>query len=182
VEAVPDAELVQCIAAGAAAARAAEVELCRRYAPRVRLYGCKHLRDDERARDLVQIVLVGVLEAVRAGRVDDPRHLDRFVLGTCRNSVARMRQQDTRTPLASEEAVAALAVPGVERVELPALYGCVSRLERRAQQVLMLSFFEDQRAEHIASALSLSAGNVRVIRHRALAAIRQCLDGERSEA
>jgi len=51
---------------------AAEGELCRRFAPRIRLYGLKHLRDEERARDLVQSVLLVVLEAVRAGRVDEP--------------------------------------------------------------------------------------------------------------
>src|SRR5688572_5444185 len=67
-----DAELVRRIMAGGGDARAAEAELCRRFAPRVRLYGLRHLRSEDRARDLVQSVLLAVLEAVRAGRVEDP--------------------------------------------------------------------------------------------------------------
>ena len=124
-----DAELVQRIAEGGALAQAAETALCRRFAPRIRLYGIKHLRDEDRVRDLAQTVLVGVLQAARAGRIDDPQHLDRFVLGTCRNSVARMRQNDARMPLASEAAIAALVAAPAERIEFAALLGCVSKLE-----------------------------------------------------
>jgi RNA polymerase sigma-70 factor (ECF subfamily) len=184
VDDATDAELVQRIGQAGALASAAEAELCRRFAPRIHLYGCKHLRDDDRARDLTQAVLVGVLQAARAGRIEDPQHVERFVLGTCRNTVARMRHQDARVPLASEAAIAALATTStsVERVEFPALFGCVSQLEHRAQQVLMLSFFEERDAEQIAGVLAISAGNVRVIRHRALAAVRQCLDTGRAQA
>ena len=78
----PDGELVRLIAAGAADAPAAEAELCRRFAPRIRLYGLRHLRDEDRARDLVQAVLLAVLQAARgrahrrsrAGRPLHARH------------------------------------------------------------------------------------------------------------
>lgn len=157
----------------------AEATLCRRYAPRVRLYGLKHLRSEQAAQDLVQTVLVALLEAARAGRIDDPRHVDRFVLGTSRNCVSRMRQRDLRTPLASEEAVAALpAIAKPERIELTPLLACMSSLDERGRQVLMLSFVEEHSAEEIASQLTLSAGNVRVLRHRALASLRRCLDAK----
>ncbi|HKU44941.1 MAG TPA: sigma-70 family RNA polymerase sigma factor [Polyangiales bacterium] len=174
---IGDAELLAYIAGGGADGRAAEAALCRRYAPRVRLYGLKHLRDDERTRDLLQIVLLGVLEAARARRIDDPQRLDRFVLGTCRNTALRLRQQRERTPLASDEAVAQLAAAPAARVELVPLFQCLRGLEERAQHVLLQSFVEEHSADEIAAALEISAGNVRVIRHRALAALRKCLDG-----
>jgi hypothetical protein len=41
---------------------AAESELYRRFAPRVRWYGLRHLRDEEAARDLVQQVMLLVIE------------------------------------------------------------------------------------------------------------------------
>ena len=47
-----DGELARAIGAGPS--EAAESELYRRFAPRVRLYGLRHLRDEESARDLVQ--------------------------------------------------------------------------------------------------------------------------------
>jgi len=45
--------------------RGGEVELFRRMAPRIRLYGLRHLRDEHAAEDLVQQVLVITIEALR---------------------------------------------------------------------------------------------------------------------
>ena len=48
-----DGDLARAVAArGPGSAEAAESELYRRFAPRVRLYGRRHLRDEEAARDL----------------------------------------------------------------------------------------------------------------------------------
>lgn len=173
-----DAELVNWIASAEPKARAAEAALCRRYAPRVRLYGLKHLRDEERARELTQIVLLGVLEAARAKRIEDPDRLERFVLGTCRNSVARLRQQAARVSLVSDATLAELQLPVLPelRVETTGLWTCLAALEERARRILMLSFMEERSADAIAVTLATSSGNVRVIRHRALAAVRKCLD------
>jgi hypothetical protein len=49
-----DAQLVCWIASGAGERRAAKAELCRRFTPRIRQYGPRHLRDQERSRGLVQ--------------------------------------------------------------------------------------------------------------------------------
>ena len=96
VESLADAELVDRIARGADV-REAEAELCRRFAPRIRLYGLRHLRSEDRAADLVQSVLLSVLDAARSGRVEQAEQLDRFVLGTCRNVACRVRETETRT-------------------------------------------------------------------------------------
>ena len=62
----------------------AESELYRRFAPRVRLYGLRHLRDEDAARDLVQKVLLVTIEKLRAGSVRDPDQIASFVLGVSR--------------------------------------------------------------------------------------------------
>jgi RNA polymerase sigma-70 factor (ECF subfamily) len=173
-----DAELVQCIADGDPQRQAAEAALCHRYAPRIRLYGLKHLRDADRTRDLTQTVLVALLQAAREGRIDHPDRVDRFVFGTCRNTVARMRQHSARVPLATEEFIARLASVPPPVIELNALFACLAKLEQRASQVVMMSFLEERSADEIATALATRAGNVRVIRHRALGFLRQCLDAE----
>ena len=51
-------------------------------APRIRLYGLRHLRSATAADDLVQQVLLNLLEALRAGRLREPDKLAQFVLGT----------------------------------------------------------------------------------------------------
>lgn len=178
----PDAELVRRIAEGGVEGRAAEATLCRRFAPRIRLYGLRHLRDEDRARDLVQAVLLVVLEAARAARIDDPARLDRYVLGTCRNTRLRTQRQRARTEPATEELLASLEAESHERVDVTALMGCFDALELRSKQVVMMSFLEERSAEEVASTLSTTPGNVRVIRHRALAALRRCLDQPRRGA
>lgn len=174
-----DAALLAAIAAGGAGRREAERVLCRRYAPRIRLYGLRHLRDEERAHDLVQSVLLGVLEAAREGRVRAPEQVVRFILGTCRNAVLRLRELDRRAePVGDEVLVAAAGGTEAPRdtVNAAVLLRCLGSLGDRARRVLELSFHEELDSEQVAARLGLSRGNVRVIRHRALAALRACLD------
>lgn len=169
-----DAELARRVSGGAD--RSAEAELCRRFAPRIRLYGLKHLRDEDRARDLVQAVLVTVLEALRTGRVDDLERIDRFVLGTARNLAARRRQQDARaTPSEPADLDVAVALPASDTLDLGALMNCLGGLELRARTVLHMSFYRDEPSDRIAAALDTSAANVRVLRHRAIEQLRDCL-------
>jgi RNA polymerase sigma-70 factor (ECF subfamily) len=172
----PDSELVRAIAARTDDAPAAEAELCRRFAPRIRLYGLRHLRDEDRAADLVQAVLMAVLQAARAGRIADPERVDRFMLGTSRNVSRRMREVEGRS--AGDEALAELAVPEEthERIDATALVRCLGALDDRGRQVLMLSFNDERPADEIATLLAISSANVRVVRHRAIAALRRCLD------
>ena len=188
-EVVADGELVRRIAgrASASVTREAEQELCRRFAARAELYGRKHLRDKERARDLAQAVMVAVLEAVRAGRVQEPELIVRFVLGVCRNTALRMREADARaqpTDTAELESLPASApqLEALETFETGALFRCMSGLDARDRAVLFLSFNEERSADEIAARIDTTPGNVRVLRHRALAQLRRCLDDCREAA
>jgi RNA polymerase sigma-70 factor (ECF subfamily) len=180
----PDGELIRVIAERGREAKTAEAELCRRFGPRIRLYGLRHLRDEERARDLVQAVLVAVLVAAREGRIDDRAHVERFMLGTCRNVALRMKRREARIdgPEALETLVAdELANAPRDEVGLGALWRCLARLDERSRRVVTLSFRQEKPAEEIAQALETTAGNVRVVRHRAIASLRRCLDGQKEK-
>jgi RNA polymerase sigma-70 factor (ECF subfamily) len=158
-------------------AREAEVAFCQRFGPRAQRYGQKHLRDVDRARDLSQTVMISVIEAMRAGRVEDPGRIDRFVLGTCRNVALRMRDVDSRAaPTAIEELEVLAVVPEVEPMDLGALVRCLAELDGRGRSVVFLSFNEGRAAEEIASVIGTTAGNVRLVRHRAVAQLRRCMD------
>jgi len=61
-------------------------------APRIRLYGLRHLRHEHAAEDLAQQVLITTLEALRAGRLREPEKLASFVLGSCRMTVLDLRR------------------------------------------------------------------------------------------
>ena len=66
-----DGDLARAITARAPGSAEAESELYRRFAPRVRLYGLRHLRNDDVARDLAQQVLLVTIEKLRNGSVRD---------------------------------------------------------------------------------------------------------------
>jgi RNA polymerase sigma-70 factor (ECF subfamily) len=181
-EGVTDGEIVRRIAQQEGA-RDAEAELCRRFGSRIRLYGLRHLRTEDRAADLVQGVLLVVLEAARRGRIDEPDKTDRFVLGTCRNVAARVRETEKRaTPVEPAELDVEAYLPKLEQVDHDALMGCVAKLDGRSRSIVLLSFQAEVPADKIATQMQMTAVNVRVIRHRALAQLRRCLDGTRGEA
>lgn len=175
-----DAELARRIAARGEDAAAHEAELCRRFLNRARLYGLKHLRFDvTAAEDLAQQVMMGVIEALRAGRVEDPERIDRFVLGTCRNVAHmirrdRVRLTETRRRLQGE--VGAVVSPPWELVTSRRVEDCLGTLAPRESRILQRLFQEGSTPAEIAGELGLTAGNVRVIRHRAVARLRECVD------
>ena len=172
-------ELVRAVAGGGTTSRAAESEICRQFAPRIRLYGLRHLRSEDRAADLVQLVLLSTLEAIRAGRLEDPTRLDRFILGTCRNTASGVRDRERRLePRAPENLDVGTMEMNVEKVDLGALFRCMSTLEERPRTVLYLSYQEERSAEEIATILETTSANVRVLRHRAVAQLRTCIDGK----
>ncbi len=179
--AVEDGDLVRLIAGAAPGeAREAETELCRRLGPRVRLYGLRHLRSEVAAADLTQHVLLLTLESVRAGRVREPERLASFVLGTCRLAVLDLRRGEARRQRLLERFVGDL--PGADPLQAPApeterLADCLRRLSERDRSVLVMTFYAERLTVEIAAELSLSPGNVRVIRHRALEQLRECMGG-----
>jgi RNA polymerase sigma-70 factor (ECF subfamily) len=170
-----DGELARKVAAGPDAA--AEAALCARFARRAFLYGVKHLRDETAAQDLAQEVLLTVLAALREGRVQEPDGIASFVLGTCRLVATGWQRRERRRQELSVRMVIETAVEQTH-AEVPAkrLAGCLRRLPGRELRLLMMTFNEDRSADEIASELGLNTGNVRVLRHRALARLRNCVE------
>lgn len=175
----PDEDLARRIAGEGRERAAAEGALCRKFAPRIRLYGRRHLADDQTAEDLVQLVLVRVLEALRAGRVDEPQRLGSFVLGTCRYVSWEMRRAEKRQRAILAEAAVLVdehAPPEPIRYDVIKLFLCLERLPDRERQVVRMTFMDDRDTDEVARRLGLTTGNVRVVRHRALAKLHDCLE------
>jgi RNA polymerase sigma-70 factor (ECF subfamily) len=156
---------------------AEERELCRMYEGRIRGYGLRHLRDAALAEDLVQHVLLVVLQAARAGRVEQP---DRFVLGTCRYAVRDMQRGEVRQRRIEEQQAAVVPnayEPSLAGLDRSRVEMCLMKLEPRARSIVLATFVYDRDADEIGQALELTPNNVRVIRHRALAKLQACVGG-----
>ena len=171
-----DAELVLQIGSGSG--RDAEAELFRRMAPRIRLYGLRHLRDEHAAEDLTQQVVISTLEALRAGRLREPEKLASFVLGTCRMTVLDMRRGAQRKERLLKQFgadVLAPVQPSLPRLDQEQLTRCVQGLKERERTVVVMTFYDEQTGADVAGLLGVSEANVRVIRHRAIHQLRECM-------
>jgi RNA polymerase sigma-70 factor, ECF subfamily len=171
-----DAELVRKIGSGTD--REAEAELFRRMAPRIRLYGLRHLRDEHASEDLTQQVLITALEALRAGRLREPEKLASFVLGTCRMTVLNLRRGAQRKERLLEQYGADLLPPTPQpmpRLDHDLLTRCVQTLKERERTVVVMTFYDEQTGADVANCLGVSEANVRVIRHRAIHQLRKCM-------
>ena len=160
----------------------AEAELCRRMAPRVRLYGLRHLRDEQAAADLTQQVLIVMLEDLREGRVREPDRLASFVLGTCRMIVLDMRRGASRRAKLLEQYAreAAIAAPRPLQAPDTARLGyCLAQLPERERSIVVMAFYDERSSEEVAGSFGLSIPNVRQIRHRAITKLRSCMTGSR---
>ena len=174
--ALSDADVVRRMGTGHD--RAAEGELFRRMAPRVRLYGLRHLRDGHAADDLTQQVLMTTIEALRAGRLREPEKLVSFVLGTCRMTVLDLRRGAQRRARLLEQFGADLlapAGPSLPELDHAQLTRCLQALKEGERTVVVMTFYDERTGADVAGFLGVSEANVRVIRHRAIHQLRTCM-------
>jgi len=183
-EGVPtDGTLARRVSAGGPDAAAAEEELCLRLAPRVRLYGLRHLRDPAEADDLVQEVLVLTLERLRAGEVREPDRLASFVLGTSRLAVRNLRRGRRRREALLDRFSGVFprrAEPDLLLLDEGRLHRCLGELAPRERTVLVLTFFGEQSSGEIGARLGIGSENVRTVRRRAFVRVRDCVVGSGS--
>lgn len=160
--------------------RAAEETLCQRFAPAVRAFARRRLRGREAVDEFTQDVLLLMIEALRGSRVQEPERLGGFVLGICRSlAFDRARQRERRQEL-WEQYGAALQVVSVEAApretyEVIHLEDCLSQLSGRARELIRLGFMESRGHDEVARALEISESNARVLRHRTLSSLRECM-------
>jgi RNA polymerase sigma-70 factor (ECF subfamily) len=170
------------VAAAPGQAREAEAELYRLLAPRVRRYGLRHLRDAHAAADLMQQVMALTLERLRGGDLREPDRVLSFVLGACRLTVMDQRRGDRRREDLLQRYADAVPVADLHvapRLDQQRVVDCLERLPERERSVLVMTFYDDQPSDAVAAELGLSAGNVRVIRHRGIDKLRRCVDAGR---
>jgi RNA polymerase sigma-70 factor (ECF subfamily) len=175
MEEIEDADLARRIIASGGD-REAE-ELCRRLGRRIRLYGLRHLRDEQAAADLVQDVLLIALQGLREGRLREPERLASFVLGTCRMVVLEIRRGGARRErLLAEYARGVPTISPAPEPDLGRLAQCLDGLPARERSIILMTFYDASSGDETARTLGVSAGNARVIRHRALTRLRACLE------
>jgi RNA polymerase sigma-70 factor (ECF subfamily) len=144
----------------------------------VRLYGLRHLRDEDAALDLVQQVLLLTIEKLRAGLVRDVDQIASFILGTSRMMATDLKRRERRREKLREAFLPATVVEmPVEEgaLDLDRLERCMARLAGRERAVVLLTFYAEKTGREVGRELQLASSNVRVIRHRAIQRLRLCI-------
>jgi RNA polymerase sigma-70 factor (ECF subfamily) len=168
------------VVAASAGDAQAEAFVLRRVTPGVRVYARRRLKSHADTEEFVQDVLVRLVQSLRSGKIDEPAGFGAFALGICHNltrNAARKRERReelwARYGEAADVAVQACELEAHERHAH--LEDCLGQLTVRAREVIGRTFYDEATGTEIADALEITPGNVRVIRTRALSALRECL-------
>ena len=152
-----------------------ESKLADRYWDRIRTFAARWLRDSTAAEDVAQETLRRVVDAVRAGRVEQLDALPGFVFQIARHICLQrdrsvMRETRALSRLAEPDGTTApdalLALISDERCA--SVRQALARLEHDDRALLRVLYYERLETADVARQLGISAGALRVRKHRAL--------------
>ena len=161
---------------------AAELE---RFRDRLRLFAARRLRDWAEAEDVAQEALRRALQAMRSGKIANPAALPAFLFQTAvhiclhrgrsagRETKALQRLAFDGPATATDPTDPLQTLISAERRE--AVRRALAQLDAGDRELLSLTYVETLEAAEIGLRLNLSAGNVRVRRHRALRRLAELL-------
>jgi RNA polymerase sigma-70 factor (ECF subfamily) len=139
------------------------------------------LRSEAAADDLAQEVLLLTIQRLRGGEVQKLEQIGSFILGTsrmmCQAEHRITRRREALTARFGDTAAAGIAPPSMSALDGARVAACLRSLADRERLVLLLTYYAEREAPRIAEDLNLSPGTVRVIRHRAIARLRECVTG-----
>ena len=153
-----------------------EAGLVCQFRERLRLFALRRLGDSAAAEDVAQETLRRVLEAHRAGRVENPSALPAFAFQTAQHICLQHFRSSSREGrallrLGSEDA------PNLDPHPLATLIGderraavreALKQLSSEDRDLLRMMYYEDMDSGALAQQLGITAGALRVRKHRVL--------------
>jgi RNA polymerase sigma-70 factor, ECF subfamily len=161
-------------------------ELTRRFRDRLRFFAARRLRDREAAEDVAQEVLRRTLEALRAGRVEKREALPAFLFQTARHVCMQRARSGAREARALERMGSGEEETGHSESENPlteligeerrrAVRAALQALDAEDRDLLLMSYDASVETAEIGRRLGITAGAVRVRRHRAVRRLAELL-------
>ncbi len=161
-------------------------ELAERYWDRLRLFALRRLGDPADAEDVAQETLRRVLQALDEGRLRNPTALPAFVFQTARNiclqrgrksqresrALARLRRGSSAVSQETDPLTSLVTVERQEKVRR-----ALDQLDEPDRDLLKRLFYDGMDTAEVARQLAITAGAVRVRKHRALQRVSALLGG-----
>lgn len=144
----------------------------RQYRERL-LYLClRKVRDHGRAEEIVQNAFIALMEAFRAGRIEESGNIPGYLTGTI-NKLAYRHYRDNPGARETEmdDSVTPAPNPGAERQlaareDLVVVEKALLRLRHRERRLARLYFVDELSREEICRRMAISPGNASVMLHR----------------
>ena len=140
-----------------------------RYEKPLMRYAMRYVRDEERARDIVQDTFLRMCEA--DVQVDDPR-LGSWLYTVCRNRAIDVRRKEGRITSMDEPPDVAVDAEGERDRAVAEVFDHVKALPEKKAKVLELRYREGKSYRQIADTTGLSVSNVGVIIHTCIKTLR----------
>lgn len=162
--------------------RGAEAALCARFQGAIRAFARRREPTQDAVNEFTQEVLLRLIEALRAGAVREPDALGGYVLGICRTLVAgaarqRVRRAELLALYGADLGPLELPAEGPSLYPVAKLEDCLSQLTPRAQGVVLHGYVLMKTHAEVAEELGVSLASARVLRHRTLLVLRECMGG-----
>jgi RNA polymerase sigma-70 factor (ECF subfamily) len=163
-----------------------ETALVHRFRERLRLFALRRLRDAAAAEDVAQETLRRVVEACRAGRLENPAALPSFVFQTAHHiclqhfrsssregrALLRLGGEDTHDP----DSHPLTTLIGDER--RAAVREALGQLSAEDRDLLRMMYYEEMDSTALAERLGITTGALRVRKHRVLARLAAHLNNQ----
>ena len=163
----------------------AETELVERYQKRLYFIVQRRVRDDDRARDIVQEVLAIAINRLRSRDLEEPERLAGFLRGIADNTIKSDSRKRLRDPVSLDiEAVAAIPDSHVlqysavaEEQVRSAVHATLADLKvDRDRELLMRFYVYDEDKDRICNELGIDRSYFNRVLFRAKARFRKCLE------
>ena len=160
--------------------RQAEEELVQRYYRRVLVMASVRVQDRQAALDIAQETMVGVLQALREGRVNHHQHVAGYVHGTAKNLISnhfRGRRRADVEPLilAAESPAGNPEQITAERERLELVERAIDRMKPDDREILRMTLVEGMKPGEIADRTGLTSEVVRKRKSRAVRRLQEVL-------
>lgn len=169
-----------------------ETELAARFWDRIRLFAARRVHDTAMAEDIAQETLRRVIEALRAGRVENTEAIAAFAFQTAKHicmhaqrsagrEIRAMRRLQTHSDSDAESVRPDVLAHLVSEERRALVRRALEALSRDDRDLLRAVYFEQLDPAELATKLGLSLGALRVRKHRALQRLADALGTRRSD-